>query len=727
MAKPMICTVALAALASTNPCMAQTATNSGDTTSARSQGKAPSTDDIIVTAQKRSQRLIDTPVPVAVISATNLVASQQTRLADYFNQVPGLSYNNLNRGESLLAIRGVTTGGAENPTVGTVIDDIPFGATTGSGFGFAIPEIDPSSLASVEVLRGPQGTLYGASSMGGLIKFTTLDPATDGVSGRFQAGIKTISHAGDVGYNVSGAINLPASDTFAIRASAYEHTDPGYIDNPVKGVRDINTQVGRGGRISALWRPSSDFSLKLGALYQRDKRDANSLSEDKPGLGELEQDQMLGTGYFRTSTQAYSAVAKANVGQLRLTSLSGYSVYNIADSVDLPGRAFLSQFVYGVGGAALTEKVRTKKFSQELRLEVPLGKSFEWLIGGFYTNEDSSFAQNVTANDADSGAFVGYLLQSSYPFVYREYAAFTNLTAHFTDKFDVEFGARQSWNKQKFSQTTGGPLAGGTAVLPESTNKDSSFTYLVTPSFKLAPDMLLYARFASGYRPGGPNFTVSGVFAPPVQPDKTNTYEAGTKGRLLDGVFEYDVSIYHIDWKDIQIITFDGTNSIATNGGSAKSEGAELTVSLHPAAGTTLSGWATYNVAELKTAFPADSIVVGAKGERLPYSSRFSGNLSIDQRFDLTADWSGSVGATLIYVGDRFGTFNDTAIRQKYPSYVQLNLRAGLTYGDWALDAFATNVTDRRGLQSGGIGTVDPVGFQFIQPRTIGLNVSRKF
>ena len=708
-------TVAMAAALST-PAAAQSSAPDADE-------RGASETEIVVTAEKQSARLIDTPVPVAVLDAGNLTENSQNRLSDYANQVPGLSFNKLNRGESLLAIRGVTTCEAAAPTVGIVIDDIPFGASTGGGFGFAIPEIDPGTLSSVEVLRGPQGTLYGASAMGGLIKFTTQSPSTDEFSGQVRAGVETVSHSKSLGYSVGGMLNIPLSDTFAVQGSAFTRFDPGYIDNPRIQERDVNEQDALGGRIAAFWQPSERFSLKLSAIYQRNRLDAAHTAEIKPGLGELEQDAMPGAGYLNTSTQFYSAVAKASFGAVDMTSLTGYTVNKLSDSIDRPTLAE----AFGLPGAAIVEEVRTKKFSQELRFDVPLGDIVDLLVGGFYTNEKTKFAQDISANDAD-GAFTGFIYESDNPYRFEEYALFGNLTFHLSNRFDVQVGARQSENKQTFSQHQEGLLVGGVIDLPEGTIKDSSFTYLFTPSYKIADDVLLYARLASGYRAGGPNTVItSGVYAPPFGPDKTKTYEIGTKGRLFDGVFDFDASLFHIDWEDVQIVQVVNGSTLATNGGAARSRGAELTVGLHPVDGMTIGGWVVYNEAELAEDFPLDSDAFGLKGDPLPYSSRWSGNVTFDHRFDLSGGIEASFGATMAIVGKRTGLFTAIADRQTYPSYTQFNLRAGLSKGDLSLNLFANNVTDKRGLQSGGIGTGTPTGFQFIQPRTIGLQANYRF
>jgi iron complex outermembrane recepter protein len=203
---------------------------------------------VVVTAEKHEARLQDVPVPVTAISADGLASSNQVRLQDYYSSVPGLSIasDGFRAGIPTVAIRGITTGGYGNPTVGITIDDVPYGSSTLQGGGVYSPEIDPSDLQRVEVLRGPQGTLYGASSRGGLLKFVTLDPSTTALSGRVQSDVNTVHHGEGVGYGLRGAINIPITDSFAVRASAFGRRDVGYIDNVLTDERGVNRDTASG-------------------------------------------------------------------------------------------------------------------------------------------------------------------------------------------------------------------------------------------------------------------------------------------------------------------------------------------------------------------------------------------------------------------------------------------------------------------------------------------------
>jgi iron complex outermembrane receptor protein len=718
-----------AALAATEPSVA-----SGE--APPSQPIAPLS-EIIVTAQKREERLQDVPVPVTAISAETLIDANLLRLQDYYTSVPGLSMVAADfRGDPLLTIRGITTGGGfTNPTVGIVVDDVPYGSSTGLGGGGSAPDLDPSDLARVEVLRGPQGTLYGASSIGGLLKYMTVDPSTDAVSGRLQAGTSSVYNGAELGYNLRGAVNVPLGDAFAIRVSGFYRLDPGYTDNVLTGQRGTNEADAGGGRLSAFWRPSNVLSVKLSALFQ-DTRVYGS-SNVEPSLGGLKQNVVAGAGAWNKNSQAFSAIISAKLGAVDFTSLSGYNVTKIHDSVD--ESAFFGPFaqsLFGVTGAPLLEDLKTTKYSQEFRLNGSMGTSMDWLIGAFYTHENTPYVEQYIATNAVTGAVVGALDQyDSFPTTFEEYAAFTDLTFHVTDKVDIQVGGRESQNRQTYVETAVGAIVPflygvpSSLVVPEEITRDSSFTYLVTPTLRLSTDLMVYARLASGYRPGGPNPTATLYNLPrQFRPDTTRNYEFGMKGDAVDHKLSFDMSVYYIDWKDIQIELQEPTGATYyLNGSRAKSEGIELEGELRPLTGLRIAAWVAWNDAVLTQGFPSNSAVYGVAGDRLPYSSRYSGNLSIRDDFPLPGGVAGFVEASVAYVGDRETVFLRTPMRQDLPSYASDNLSAGVRRGPWSVNLFLNNVADRRGVLSGGIGSNNPLAFNYIQPRTAGLSVTKTF
>ena len=349
----------IVAIVSAHRVFAQTTPTADDSKSTQDM------EEVLVTAQKRTERLHDVPVPVTVISGQTLVDTNQLRPQDYYTSIPGLSFSSGVHGEPYLAIRGITVDYYSNPSVGITIDDVPQGSSTSLGGGYIAPDIDPSDIAHVEVLRGPQGTLYGATSMGGLIKYVTVDPSIDGSSGSVQVGTNGVHNGAELGYSARGAGNLPLSDTSAVRLSAYARRDPGYIDNIQSGERGVNVRHADGGRLALLWRPSDAFSLKVNAFVQHSKQDGLSTVNVGPNLGDLQQDVLRETGRYDAKVQSYSAALTANLGRVNLTVLTGYNVQSTSGWYDItPIYGSYVQSHFEVAGATSNDSRRAGKFTQ---------------------------------------------------------------------------------------------------------------------------------------------------------------------------------------------------------------------------------------------------------------------------------------------------------------------------------------------------------------------------
>lgn len=726
----------------------QSTAPSGAPASGTGEKQDTTLEEVVVSAQKRNERLQDVPIPVSVINSSALTESNQVKLTDYYTEVPGLSVAPGPTSTNTLSIRGITTGAVASgppgpaPTVGIVIDDVPFGGTGGGDT--LVPDFDPGDLARIEVLRGPQGTLYGASSLGGLLKFVTVDPSTDKIYGRVEAGTNSVFNGAQQGYSFRGSINVPLTSDLAVRASAFTRLDPGYIDDPVLGLKGVNVDRASGGHIVALWRPSDTVSLKVNALYQKNL--SNGTGDITPVLpavfgvppqGDLQQYYPRDTAFNNTEIQAYSANFTAKIGSAELTSLTGYNKFKAYDSYDFAwviGQQ--TQQYFGVVGTPERVSASITRFTQELRVAMPLGQKFDGLFGGFFSHSVDKYRFGpFLATDAQTGAQAGYwgdINLFSAPTTYTEYAAFGDLTYHFSDRIDVQLGGRESvyqlvgepWTYDGLFSTVvlGFPTTANYLAFPEYTIKQNAFTYLLTPQFKITPDLMTYARFASGYRQGSSNAGTPGVpFV--VNPDKTEDYEIGFKGAFLDHVISVDASLYYIDWKNIQLPLLNpGGISFTGNGGAAKSQGVELEVDTRPLPGLTVAGWVTLGEAILTQGVP--SIFANA-GDKLPNTPRFSGNLSVNKDFPITNSTTGFVGGTLSYVGNREDIFAVTSPQRQYlPAYAKTDLRAGAKFESWTVNLYANNVTDKRGIITGGIGNVVPYSFFTIQPRTIGVSVS---
>jgi iron complex outermembrane recepter protein len=704
-------------------------------------------EEIVVTAEKREERLQEVPVAITVLNAETLAENNQSRIQDYFATVPGLGLDGSAQGggTQYLTIRGLSTGDYANPTVAFLIDDVPFGSSALLGLGYAsYPDIDPGDLARIEVLKGPQGTLYGASAMGGLIKVVTKDPSTTAFSGQVQVQGQDIPNGG-VGYGVRGSVNIPLSDTLAIRVSGFGRRDPGYIDNVTTGQNDLNSVNVFGGRIAALWRPLDHLSLKVTSLLQSTDGNGDSyINVDQnlqPVLGDRRQTGIRGATEYHSETRFYAATFKYAGSGFELVSVSGYGINKLNNGFDYTN--FFTDYArtFGTTGSVEREKYENKKFSQEVRISASLSSWLDWLGGAFYTHETNPLSSQIFyATDPVTGSNVSSIEDDNYsPASLTENAVFGDVTTHVTQRVDVQIGGRESWNRQLSNLTSVGlttPIffAGPSPfVRPEIRSSGDAFTYLVTPRFKITPDLMVYARVASGYRVGGPNINTAGV-PESYSPDKTVDYELGIKANLLNHALALDSSVYYIDWKRIQLGLFntDTGASYTANGGTAKSEGLELSVQARPVEGTALSAQLSLNKAVLTEDLPANASAFGLSGDRLPYSARVTGGLTIDQDIIHFGTATGFVGGSVNYVGAREGEFQygATAPRLRFPAYTTASLRAGVRSEPWDVNLYVNNVGDKRGIIGEFFGaSVGSLGYSatIIQPRTVGLSASRKF
>lgn len=693
--------------------------------------RADSLEEIIVTAQKREESLAEVPVPVTVLQAADLSDRSQFHLRDYFSKVPGLSLTSSESGPAI-AIRGVISSGGNNPVVGIILDETPLGSSTSIGGGYYAPDLDPADLARIEVLRGPQGTLYGASSVGGLLKYVTVDPSTDGVSGRVQLGLNTVDQSG-VGYNASGNVNVPLGSTFAIRLSGFDRHEAGFIDNVRSSVKNVNEADISGGRFSGLWHPTEDLSIKFGVLYQYHDLAGWPFVTQEPGVGDLQQSLLPDAGTSNTTFNAYNLNVDYKIGDVELASITGYSTTRTRSRFDYKGFLLdLAQAFYTTDDTLQIDDNETRKFTQELRLSTAITEQMDLLAGVYYTRESSPWDSETFAANPD-GTFIGSVIRTTWESSFEEKAVFANLTYHFTERFDVQIGGRHSDIKQSFEEVDSGIALepDSPSIVPKDTFSESASTYLLTPRWKLTDDLMVYARFASGYRPGGINAgAISGLDeSRPFKPDETRNYEIGIKGSALDNRLSFDASLYLIDWDDIQLLITNPDTGLGyfDNGSSARSQGVELAVQYAPIRQLRFDAWIAWNEAKLAQDMPLGA-AVGFNGDRLPFSARLSANTAVAYQFQL-GELTSTVGGNVSYVGDRLGDFltADPSPRQKFSSYTQVDLNAGVAWDLWSVDFYANNVTDQRGIVGGGKGTLVEAAFQVIQPRTFGVSLSRDF
>ncbi|HEU4967415.1 TonB-dependent receptor [Sphingomonas sp.] len=718
---------------------------------ASAQTAAANSEDIVVTAQKREQLLIDVPQSISVVSGAALEEQHANNFSDYLKLVPGLQLNQSTPGQGRLLLRGINTGGVAS-TVSVYVDETPFGSSSGLVNGAILAgDFDTFDVARVEVLRGPQGTLYGASSLGGVLKFVTNAPQMESFELRGRASVEAVD-GGDTSYAGNAVVNIPLGSTLAFRASGTYRKDGGFIDSIGTAGSDVEKNINDariyGGRASLLFTPSHRISVRATAILQDIKADAPSTVEAdpftlKPLYGRLSLSQFV-PQFTDIRYRIYNGTADFDLGFANLTSSTSYATQDETLRSDVT--ANLSAVVEGVFGAPnelfLAQQTNDEKFTQELRLSDQTD-AFDWLIGGYYTHEKGEILQEYVP--VEPGTFtrittLPLLAQVSLHSVYEEIAWFANATLHLGERFDIDFGGRYSHNRQHANQVGDGALAGGPTNNIASSS-ENVFTYSVAPKLKFDDNVSVYARVAKGFRPGGPN--VLPPSAPAGTPatydsDSVISYEAGVKAQTPDNDFSIDFALYHIDWNHIQLFAIVNNFGVNTNGGSAKSDGAEFTVTVRPTAGLNLA----LNGAFTNARLTADSgpLVGGLKGDRLPFTPKYSAALNGDYRWSLAGSTEAYIGGSVRLVGDQPGAFDATfraanGRQREVPSYSVVDLRAGLDFGRFGVEAYVKNLGNSHGItstsavQANGFDIYPngAIGTGIIRPRTIGLSLTAQY
>jgi iron complex outermembrane recepter protein len=746
------------------PIAAAPAAQADQAAETQTQPAASALQEIVVTAQKRSEKLHDVPMGVTAVSNEQMDKLRMVDFQDLQAMVPALSVEQIQPGLSRLTLRGENVGGVGS-TVTVYVDDTPVGSSNALANGSIITgDFDTWDLQRVEVLRGPQGTLYGAGSEGGLLKYVTIAPDPTREAAAFQVGAEDISH-GDWGPLTKGMINEPIGSSAALRLSGFYTQLPGYIDDPQLGESQVNRGFREGGRASFLVNATDNFSIRLTAFGQNLRTDGTNAvdvvgaagtpltppaNQLQPTVGDYAQDRFINEpSTFRN--RVFSATLDWNLGWGALTSVSSWgqsyqNLFSDATSVPLaPGFTFgdLATAVIGApAGLAETNVINLGKFTQEVRLASTGTHTLDWQVGGFFTHEASTIAQTLPSFLVPSQALTplpGFEIVGLGA-IYREGAAFGQVTWHFNPQFDLTLGGRWSENRQQADESVGGLLVNPTQFTGgASTGTD--FTYSVAPRWHITDNTLAYARVATGYRPGGPNALPPGVPAG-VQTeygsDTTTNYELGTRTSFLDNRLSVDVAAFLIDWRKIQLFEFVENFGINANGGTAESKGLEWTFGLTPVTGLNFLLTGAYIDAYLTADAPAAG---GSNGDALPYAPKWSTSLDGSYTWHATGDFDGFAGATWSYVGSRISDFaaSTTVVngavafvpnpREALPSYNTVNLRAGLENARWSFELYVKNLGDTRGITSyANAGTPNFGGsIALIQPRTIGATATVRF
>jgi iron complex outermembrane receptor protein len=671
--------------------------------------EAENNSEILVTATKRASTIQDVPFSINAQTEADIQRSGATTIEDLSRNVAGLAVQNLGPGQSQVSVRGVSAGqvARDQPgvkeQVGVYLDESVL------SLSLFTPDIDLFDLNRVETLRGPQGTLFGSGSVGGTIRYITNQPNTDRVEGQFEGNINLVDEH-DVGGHIKGAVNLPFSDTLAIRVVGYHTEYAGFIDARREGGEideDINNGRRTGGRVALLFQPTPDISITPRVLYQEIKVGgfnrqeeynlyANRFNTTRPNVEFDKREQfLLLDEKFADQTFLADLTASFGFGDIELTSVSSYIDREILVSRDasaLTG-SVTSDLAFQPAAillpSNLLDTTDLKTFTQELRLASTGPGPFQWVIGGFYSDVERIYAQRLPTPGYDvftdlrfgagtSAAVAnGFPADSPYnadiPYDIKQKAVFGEASYDF-GALTVTAGARYYDFSEKRDFVSGGLFSNSDTRLGDKTSSDGISPRLLL-SYEINDNITLNAQAAKGFRlggvndplnlplcdngaPNGPDAQTFGGF--PTYDDETLwNYEAGIKSQW--GGMTLNAAAFYTKIRDLQVTADAGSCSsrVVFNADKAHTAGIEFELSAEPTDNFDVSVSGSYVESEFDSTLLSASgdVIAGIReGNRLPSVPKFqiSASATYTVEIDPTDGTEGFFSASVQHVGSRY-------------------------------------------------------------------------
>lgn len=752
--------------------------------------------DIVVTASKREQNLQDVPLAITAIGTERLQELQVKEFQDVVKFLPSVTIQTLAPGFSQVYFRGVASGENANhstslPTVGTYLDEMPITTIQGA------LDIHAYDLARVEALAGPQGTLYGASSMAGTIKLVTNQPDTSGTYGSAGLELNTVSRGG-IGGVAEGFVNARLSDRAALRLVAWYRHDAGYIDNiagsrtyPTSGItqnnapfveKDYNDVDTYGARLALGIELDDDWTIRPTLMGQIQKANGSFAQERSAAVSRSLQTVQYNPERSDDKWIQAALTIEGKIGNWDLTATGGhlrrktltdsdYSDYSyFYDAINGSGVYFYdgdgdlvspNQYIQGID--------RYKRSFGEVRVASPVDARIRFIGGLFWQRQSHNIEQHYIIDDISDDIQVpgtdDNIWLTKQLRVDRDYAAFGELSFDITDKLTLTGGGRVykfdnslvgffGYNNPGFSTNPvyacQGPavVAGSPCTNLDKRTKKTDFIHKLNLTYKVTDDVMVYATWSRGFRPGGINRRGS---LPPYGSDTLDNYEAGWKTSFGD--VRFNGAIYQEDWNNIQL-SFLGANGLSEvrNAGIARIRGIEADLN-YRAGGLTLSFGGSYNDATIRRPFCAianadfdctttDNVELAPSGSRLPVTAKFKGNAVARYEFPL-AGTDGHFQFALNHIGKRRSDLRtiENDIVGNFKAYTTVDVSFGVKGENWNAELFATNLFNSRGVINSAVqcgeticgdaegDTVNGGVFydNVIRPRLIGIKVSRDF
>ncbi|MEZ5531419.1 MAG: TonB-dependent receptor [Steroidobacteraceae bacterium] len=669
-------------------------------------------EEVLVTAQKRSESTQDVPFSVAAMTEEGIQRAGANNIVELARNVAGLTITDLGPGQSQVAIRGISAGqvvrdqAGVKESVGIYLDESPISVA------LFTPDLDLYDLERLEVLRGPQGTLFGAGSSSGTVRYITAQPKLDKYEGSVQFNAQEGTDS-EFGGSVKGAVNLPLGETTALRVVGYYNDMAGFIDSVYPGRarrEDVNSGEKSGARVALLIQPSEQLSITPRIVYQKLETDGfpridvysilgNPYTTTEPPVtpGERGQVTQLREG-IDDDFKLADLTINYDFGAATLTAVSSYTDRKVVvtrDASQLTGSVTYDLTFGQPSGyfpaevrlnSPLIDSTKLESFSQEVRLASNGEGQFVWLVGGFFQKVDRTYGQDLptpgydaillrrfgaTSADFNAPPDTPYFSHLTYDF--KQFALFSEGTWNFTDQWSLTGGVRYYDFDEDRLLTFAGVFADmGYTDEPGSTSSDGLSPRAIL-AFRPTKDVMLTAQVSRGFRLGGINDPLNVTLCqgndiniygghPTWDDEKTTNYELGLKTLLADGRVQFNAAAFYTDISGLQVIADAGSCSsrIILNA-DAKSVGGEVELFARPNENWDFGVSATYLNAEItKSQLAGGNPIAGIrKGNRLPTSPEFQAAASATYSWTWANAMESYVNFTFQHVGSSYTQLAD--------------------------------------------------------------------
>jgi outer membrane receptor protein involved in Fe transport len=734
------------------------------------EAEAVQLEDVVVTATKREKSVRKIPSSINALNGAALEQIGARDMTDFLNLVPGITMQEgLTANGRKISIRGVGPGDGANQTTGTLIGDVPL---TDPYSAYVIPDFDPFDLKTVEILKGPQGTLFGASALNGAIRYVPNKPTLGIWEGKLFADWLSVEEGG-AAPSFGAALNAPIGDEekIAVRVAGVIQQAPGVYDNLQRGAEDSDERDKWMWRGMATWEATDRLSLT--GAYLRQRSESRDLSFADNQDQRLERNNTPGPSTVISAFDVASLDARYAFDWATLVSLTA-RLSKLQDS-DIDGSNTLPQLpIPGLQTLRAFAYADIEGYVQELRLVSPDDGRWSWIAGAFYSDYEADLIIDLyvpvplnldpvldvlnplvdllqpilpALPDLDgliSNRGIFLLHSATHPLKATEEALFGEITRKFGERLALTLGGRYYRTELGGTANLSGLLVpvlrpGNLSTSDPHSLEGSGFSPKFAATFQATRNFLAYASASKGFQFGGVNLlpAISPNESTPATYDSSTiwNYELGVRTDWFDRTLQFDLTGFLLDWKDPQIqqLTSSGLTSYIDNVGAARSKGVETTIRyLTPIRGLSLNAAASYIIAKTAEVYTASDGTVIPEGTEMPAAPKLQTTATLAYNH-LFGPWLAGASLTHSHIGK---AFNNIKHQHEIYGYETLDLRLSVARPDLrfrpALTFAVTNLEDERGLASLTSSSFVPGSSEsfsafYIRPRTISARLTAEF